>query len=132
MGLLLGGLWTLSNWRGWPWGDPLSFGLFSLLLAFGVWQGAGIPWLLAGIMANITAWDLARLIAKSDRAERIVDADGIVRRHLQRLSGVLVIGLGLSILALNLRLAFTFDWALILALVMIVALSRAISFLREQ
>ncbi len=128
----LGAFWAISHWREWSWGGLLSFGLFCLMIAFGVWRGVGVLWLLVGIAATIVAWDMARWIAQAKRAGRIIGGDKLIRHHLLRLGGVLVIGLGLSTLALNLKLAFTFGWALILGLLMILALSRVISFLREQ
>jgi len=128
----IGCLWTISHWKEWSWGDLAGFAIYSFLLAVGGWQGVAIPWLVVGIASLIITWDIARLSAQMKRVERIVDEDGLIRRHLLRLGSLLVIGLCLSILALNLRLMLSFDLGLILSLVMIITLSRVITFLREN
>ncbi len=129
---VLGGFWALAHRRAWTWADRLSFATFCLIMAAGAWQGVGELWLSIGIAAALISWDSSHLITRANQVDRIDHQEGVIRRHLLRLGWVLIIGLGLCLLALNLHLAYTFGWALILALVMILALSRVISFLRES
>ncbi len=130
--LLIASFWALSQWRTWAWGNPLSFGFYCLVIAVGVWQDVSVVWLLLGIASSIVSWDLSHLIARGKRVEKIIDQGEMIKRHFLRLGGVLVIGLGLCLLALNLHLTITFGWALILGLLMFLALSRVISFLRSE
>ncbi len=129
--LLIASFWALSHWRSWAWGNPLSFGLYCLVIAVGVWQGVSVVWLLLGIASSIVSWDLSHLIAKGKGVDKIIDQVGMMKRHFLRLGWVLVIGLGLCLLALNLHLTITFGWTLILGLLMFLALSRVIRFLRD-
>ena len=102
-----------------------------MIIAFASWLGVSTLWLSIGILATLASWDIAHLISRGRRVEKIENEDEMVARHFRRLSGVLVIGLVFSLLALNLRLTFSFGWTLILGFLMILALSRVVSFLRN-
>ena len=129
---LLGGFWAIAYLWKWPWGNSFSFALFCLAIVFGAWVEVNQYWLIIAIISALAAWDIANLIARTRRVARIDDEDNIVVHHLRRLGGVLVIGLVVCLLALNLRLTLTFGWILILGFMMILALSKVVSFLRQR
>jgi hypothetical protein len=129
--LLLVFFWAVAFWRGWDWAVNSLFGLNVIILGSAAWLGANLIWIFIALAGFIAAWDLGRWIRLAGEVDHILYEGLLVKQHLFRLGGVLVIGLGLSFLALNLDFKYSFDWALILAFVMVLALSRVVGFLRQ-
>jgi len=129
--IILGALWGLAQWRGWHRFNTLAFALSIVLVGIGAWAGSPQFWLFLSLVFSIVVWDLGRFARLADSASFVRDEGRMIRAHLIRLGGVLVIGVGLSLLALNLSFRANFDVALILAFVLILSLSRVVGFLRE-
>ena len=121
--IFLGIFWAFAH---------LSFLLFCITIVMGTFFDVAIIWLIMGVVSALVAWDISYWTTRKNRVGRIDREDIMVKQHLRRLGGVLVIGLGFSLLALNLHLTLTFGWILILGFVMILALSRVVSYLRDQ
>lgn len=130
--LLLGSFWGLSHWRRWNWANNLAFALNVLSLGGAAWIAGVSVWLFVALAGMIVAWDLGRFIRIIESVDIILNEGNIIKQHLIRLGVVLVIGLGLSFLALNLNFKTSFDWMLILAFVMMLAISRAVGYLRAR
>ncbi len=130
--IFLGIFWAFAHLRDWAWANSLSFLLFCITIVMGTFFDVAIIWLIMGVVSALVAWDISYWTTRKNRVGRIDREDIMVKQHLRRLGGVLVIGLGFSLLALNLHLTLTFGWILILGFVMILALSRVVSYLRDQ
>ena len=125
----LGFAWIAARRRQ-DWAPSLGLLVFTAMAAFGAWRGAPTAWMLAGIVSALAAWDLDHF------ARRLRDApvDGeaaLARAHLRRLLLVSSAGLLAGWFALGVRVELGFAAALALGLLVLVALSRAISLLRR-
>ncbi len=132
LALLPGVAALLGHWRSWSWLSALALTLFVGLAAAGVWLKAGPGWMLGGLIAALSAWDLSNWCRQLRAAGRVPDEVVLSRRHLGRLLAVDLVGLLLGGTALLLRLHFGLFWALVLGLLLIVGLTQAVSFLRQE
>ena len=93
--LAFGALWTFAQIRRWLWFPP--FGLFvSLMIAgYGLWTGLSVPWMFAGALGALFAWDLSDFQHRlQDSAPE--DASALIQRHLLRLGLLAAAGLASS------------------------------------
>ena len=130
--LLVGLLWLAGQWRRWGWVASPALVLFVGTAAFGLWLGLGAGWMLAGVVAALSAWDLDHFAQRLKRAGRVEGARALERGHLGRLLAVDGLGLALGALALGLRIQFGFGAALVLGLLAVWGLSRVVGFLRRE
>jgi len=130
--LAWGLLWLLSRRRGWSWGGSLALALSVAAAVVGVRLEVGSGWMLLGVAAALSAWDVDHFERRLEGAGRVEDARALKRRHLRRL--LIVDGLGLLVgaVALSVRTGFGFGPSLLLGLLAILGLSRAIGFLRHR
>jgi|GEM_PF-1587712 hypothetical protein len=129
--LLVATLWGLAEFRQWHWAATPAFIIFVVLLIPATVLRAHWFYLLIGLLATLTAWDLSRWMALAGRAQRLEDEALLVGMHARRLGGVLLAGLLLSLLGINLQFRIIFGGAFLLALSLILALSRLVSFFRR-
>ncbi len=129
---VLGALWGLGQWRGWTWVANMGLLLFVGGAAFGVWLGMGAVWMLVGVVAALSAWDLEHFARRLGAAGRIDRAWDLQRNHLLRLLMVDALGLVLGGVALSVRIPLGFGAAVLLAALAVFAMTRAIRFFRHQ
>lgn len=124
--------WLIALWRRWNWFP--SLGLFAAVFAaaVGFWIELGIGWMIAGAAFALFAWDLAELRRRIQFL--IVDDEmrGIARRHIARVSLVILGGLVLVTLALSLQLKLTFEWGVFLVLVILLGLTQLAAWFGKQ
>jgi hypothetical protein len=129
---VVGALWVVGQWRRWGWVASVALVLLIGAAAVGLGLGVGGGWMLAGVVATLAAWDLDRFAWQMRAAGRVEGADAFERRHLQRLLIVGGAGLILGAVALSLRMRLGFAVAFILALLVLLGLSRVVGFLRRE
>jgi hypothetical protein len=127
----LGLTWLIGRQRRVGWLNDLGFALFIIAAAVGVWWGAPAGWMLAGAVAALTAWDLARFNRHLTQTEQIIGERQLRRDHLQRLLLVVGVGLGFGALALSLQLELNLSWAILLGFLVVFSLSRIIGVARK-
>jgi hypothetical protein len=125
-------LWLVGQWRRWEWGASLALVVWIGVAAVGLGRGVEGGWMLVGVVAALVAWDLDRFVWRLRAAKRVEAADALEQRHLRRLLAVCGVGLLLGAAALSLRIRLGFAAAFLLALLVLLGLSRMVRFLRRE
>jgi hypothetical protein len=122
--LAIGLGWLLAAWRRWNWFP--SVGLFAAVIAasIGFWFELHEGWMIAGAMLALFAWDLSEFRQRLRFAARDDDLPGLERRHIARLSLVVMTGMILTSISLAVRVKFTFEWTVFLVLLALLGLSQ--------
>jgi len=128
---VLGGLWFISSYYSWKWANSLILVGYVAITTMGTWVDVTPIWLLLGFTGALIGWDLAELIAQEKQTDRISNIIRLERSHLIRIAIITILGIGLSGLAISIRFQFTFAWALLLGIILVIALSRTIGFLKN-
>ncbi len=129
--LAAGVWWGVGYWRGWRWAGDVAFAALVLLAGLGVFLDAPPLGSLVTVLLVLAGWDLGRWSAQVGESPRVEGELDLVRRHVQRLGGGLLLGGILSGLALNLQIDLQFGGALLLGLLMILASRWLLGALRE-
>ena len=125
-------LWLVGRYRRWRWMPSLALALFLGAAVIGMlWMPRSI-WMMLGIVAAVSAWDLDHFAQRVRAAGRVEGARDLETRHLQRLLLVDSLGLGLGAVALRLRVTLDFPTALLLAFVAVLGLSWAVRSMRRE
>ena len=95
-------------------------------------MGVGVGWMLVGVVAALSAWDLDHFVQRLNGVGRVTKVRDLEQRHLQRLLIVDVSGLMLSVVALGIKVEFGLVTAMLLGLLVILGLSRMVGFLRRE
>jgi hypothetical protein len=130
--VIFGLAWLLAVWRGWRWFS--SVGLFACVFvaAFGLWFDFSTGWMTAGAVFALFAWDMTefrhrlRFLALDD------DLRGMERRHIARVSLVILAGLILITIALLLQFRFTFEWGVLLVIVILIGMTQLVNWFKQQ
>ena len=130
--LIGGALWLLALWQRWHWFAAVALVGVVLLAGTGIVLGAPLSWMLAGAMFALAAWDLTEFRRRVAIAFRDDDVRGIERRHLVRLSLLMLGGLLLASIAMLVRVKLSFEWLLLVALVSALSLTQFIRWLRDS
>jgi hypothetical protein len=127
-----GCIWLVALWRRWTWTAPVGLSLSTVAAAVGLWLGAGDAWMIAGLIAALSAWDLEHLVRNVRSVGRVDDEEALERHHLVSLLIVDALGFGLAFLALNLTIQFSFGVIVLLVMLLILALSRVVGIVRRE
>jgi hypothetical protein len=127
----LGALWALQQWRGREWASSAGLAAVVTAAAGGFLLGVQTGWLLAGVVAALTAWDLDQFELHLRQAGQVLGRPEMERRHLGRLVLADTIGLVLAIVALHLQFRFSFFATLFLAALLTLSVSELILYLRK-
>ena len=125
------GLWLISSYNSWKWGNPLGFVGYITIAALGTWLEVNLIWLLIGFTGALIGWNLSELISQGNIADRLDNLVQLERVHLIRLTLISVIGIPLSLLATAINIEITFAWALLLGIILVFALGRTIGYLKN-
>jgi hypothetical protein len=129
--LIFEGLWLVAAWRRWRWFSYLGIAFNLTVAAIGLWFLNFAPgWMFAGAICGLVVWDLTyfqlRLrFAATDEERRHAEL-----RHLQRISGLALLGFLLSSLAMAVKLQFSFEWSVLMVLVTSLCLMQIIRWFR--
>lgn len=131
LSIVLGGFWVIAQWRRWGGASNLIFAVNAILFGFAALSPLPLVWLSISLTGMVLAWDIGRWMQIMENAPHISNGTQLIRNHLIRLGGVLVIGLSLSLLAMNLDFSLSFEWVLILVFMMVFLLSRVVGYMRR-
>jgi hypothetical protein len=129
--LLVGLLWLVGQYLNARGAADLALMFMVGLAAAGLMLGFGRGWALAGVVLSLVAWDLDHFLRRLSVAERVEDGNQLAQRHLWRLLAVALLGGLLGAIALGVRVRLSFGLALLLAVLVVLGLSRVIRFLRR-
>ena len=128
--LVVGSLSLLGLWRRWEWSTSVVLVCCVGAAVGGFWLQASAELMLAGMVAALIAWDLARFDTRLRTAHRIEGSQNLVRQHLQRLLITISVALPLAVGALRVRAKLNFGTAFVAGLLAILGLSQAVRALR--
>ena len=129
---VFGIVWLFSQWHKWDWFSSIGLLVAVFAAAIGFWLEFDLSWMIAGSVFALFAWDMTefrrrlRYIAVDD------DIRGMQRRHIARVSLVILGGLFLMTISLLLRLRFTFEWGVLLVIVILLGLTQLVTWFRKQ
>lgn len=128
----VGLLWLLDTRR--EEGGMAPVGLVSLVgaAAVGLWLSLQAGWMLFGVVAALSAWDLDHFVRRLWRAEQTEKVRHLEAIHLRRLAIVDGVALLIATVALGIRVTLGFGVALLLGGLAILGLTRAIGLLRRE
>jgi len=130
--LIFGLLWLLAQWRRWDWFS--SLGLFVVVFgaAIGLWLEFSMAWMLASAAFALFAWDVTEF--RRRLYSMIVDDyhRGMERRHIARVSLVILAGMLLTTVALVVQLQFTFEWGVFLVIIILLGMAQLVAWFRRQ
>ena len=128
--LVLGILWIAGCKRDWPLLGSLMLGLSTLAAAVGAWLGLRPVFLVVGLAAALSAWDLDHYWRELRNADVVERRRTLSWHHLRRVLIVDGISLLCAAVALRVRIELSFAAALLLGLIALVGLSHAMGSLR--
>jgi hypothetical protein len=130
--LIIGIFWLFSQWRHWSWFSSLVLFAFVGFAAFGLILGFDFGWMLAGSVFALFAWDMTDFRRRLRFAAEDDDSKGMERRHLARLTLLVIGALMLVTAALFIQVKFTFEWGVLLVVVVLFGLIQLIGWFRRQ
>ena len=130
--LAVGVLWWFGQGRDWNGLASVVLMGFVAAAAIGLWRGLPAGWMLVGVVAALSAWDLDHFARRLSSVERVEMRPALEQRHLRRLAMVDGLGLLLAGVALVVRYKFSFGVALVLGLVAVLGLSQMMGYLRRE
>jgi hypothetical protein len=113
--ILFGVVWLASSWFKWRW-FPAPAVLFALGLAsFGVWFEFGGGWMFNGAVFALFAWNLSEFERKLKflPSREQGEIPGRTRRHVLRISLLVLVGFVFETIFLLLRGQFSIEWGLV-------------------
>ncbi len=125
-------LWLAESWHGARWVASSALLLFTGAAVVGVFLDLPTLWLFTSLVAVLVAWDLDRFANHLDDVPEVRDETALTTSHVRRLGVVTGLGWILGLVALNVRFTFDFVVTLALALLVIVALSRAVRQVQRE
>jgi hypothetical protein len=129
--LVLGVVWLFAGRQRWVWFSTIALVILVALAGFGVWIQLSPGWMIAGSLGGLVAWDLTEFMRRLRFAPLRDDVRDLERRHLTRLTIVVLIGTVLASIAMLVRLEFTFEWIVLLTLVAALGITQLVSWLRR-
>jgi len=130
--LATGALWWVGQKRHWNLFASVALVGFVVAAALGLWEGLPAGWMLVGVVAALSAWDLDYFARRLRSIERVEMQPALEQFHLRRLVSVNSLGLLLAGMALVVQYKFSFDVALVLGLVAVLGLSQMVNYLRRE
>ena len=130
--LAMGALWWIGQRRRWNFLASVALVGFVVAAAMGLWMGLPAGWMLVGVVAALSAWDLDHFARRLRGVERVEMRLALERFHILRLVSVDSLGLLLAWVALAVQYKLSFDVALVLGLVAVLGLSQMVSYLRRE
>ena len=124
-------LWLTESWHGRSWMSTVGLIFFTTVAAAGVILRLPPLWLLSSLVGALVAWDLDHFSHYLSGAADIRDEAELMKSHCRRLAAVTGLGWCLGAVALSVRFTFDFVPALALGLLIVIALSGAIRYMRR-
>jgi len=130
--VLLGIVWLLAHWRKFYWFSSVALFITLIGGAIGVWFQFPTIWMLLGALGGLLGWDLSDFARRLSYAAPMDDAQGMERRHLERVGIVAALGFGLAWLSTVIQInRLAFEVAVGLVLLAALGLTRLVMRLRK-
>ena len=129
--IILGAGWLLAVWQDWRWYSSIALFLTTVLAALGLWFGFIPGWMFAGGIFALVAWDMTDFRQRLRGMADDDDTRGLERRHLARISLLVLIGLAFASIAMRVRVQFTFEWSALLVIVALLGLGQLVAWFRR-
>jgi len=130
--VLLGIIWLIAHLRKYYWFSSVALFITLIGGAIGVWFQFPAIWMLLGALGGLLGWDLSDFARRLSYAAPMDDAQGMERRHLERVGIVAALGFGLALLSLYIRInRLAFEVAIGLVLLAALGLTRLVMGLRR-
>ena len=128
--LVFGALWLIATLRKVGWATSVA--LFAVVVAagLGVMLGVTPAWMLAATLFGLIAWDLTRFRERLSLAYFEDDLIGMERRHLLRLSILVMAALLLSSIPMIINLRINFEWILLLSIVSALGIAQIVRWIK--
>lgn len=130
--LAVGFLWLLSTRRDRSGMAPLGLLVLATAATFGLWLGLEAGWMVCGLVAALSAWDLDHFARRLRQAAQVEKTRRLEAIHLRRLAIVDGAALLVAAVALAIRVELGFGMALLLGVLAILGLSQMIGPFRRQ
>lgn len=131
--LFFGALWLFALWQRWRWFAAIGLVFNFLAAALGLWFLNFAPgWMFAGAIGGLLAWDLTNFQYRMRFVASDQERRGMEGRHLVRVSALALLGFLLASLAMAIKLQFNFEWALLLAVVATLGITRLVTWFRKR
>jgi hypothetical protein len=130
--LIIGIVWLFSQWQHWTWFSSLVLFVYVSFAAFGLILGIDFGWMLAGSIFALFAWDMTDFRRRLRFAAEDDDSTGMEKRHIARLTILVLVALLLVTTALFIQVKFTFEWGILLVVVVVFGLIQLINWFRRQ
>jgi hypothetical protein len=130
--LVLGALWLFAGKQRWVWFSTIALVILVSLAGFGLWIELSGGWMISGALGALLAWDLTDFMRRLRFAPLLDDLRALERRHLTRLTIVMLVGVSLASIAMLVRVEFTFEWIMLLTLVAVLGVTQLVSWLRRR
>jgi hypothetical protein len=130
--LFLGALWLFAGRQRWVWFSTIALAILVCLAGYGLWIELSPGWMISGSLGGLLAWDLTDFMRRLRLAPLMDDLRALERRHLTRLTIVLLLGIALASIAMLVRMEFTFEWLMLLTLVAVLGVTQLVSWLRRR
>ena len=95
--IAFGILWLISRWRKWRWFPSFALFISLFLSMFGLWFDLPLVWMFSGAIFALIVWDLNQFQIKLSLLPDREDKKGMARRHLIRISILVLIGLLIAV-----------------------------------
>ena len=89
-------------------------------------------WMIAGAAFALFAWDMTEFRRRIRHMVIDDNIRGMERRHIARVSLIVLAGLLLLTIALLVRVEFTFEWAVLLVIVILLGIAQLVAWFRRQ
>jgi hypothetical protein len=130
--LIFGVLWLFSQWRNWDWFSSVGLFVAVFAAAIGFWFEFNTAWMIAGAAFALFAWDMTEFRRRIRHMVIDDNIRGMERRHIARVSLIVLAGLLLLTIALLVRVEFTFEWAVLLVIVILLGIAQLVAWFRRQ
>ncbi|MCP4536134.1 MAG: hypothetical protein GY832_03220 [Chloroflexi bacterium] len=129
-----GFLWLIGQRHDWGWMASPMLVLFLIAASIGLRLNVQDGWMLLGMVAALSAWDLDHFVQRLSRVGQdcVEETHNLERRHLERLLIVNGLSLLFGMVALGIEVEFGFGTVLLLGLLAILGLSRVVGILRRE
>jgi hypothetical protein len=129
--LIFGAVWLLAIWRRWKWYSPFALISATILAALGLYLDFNPGWMFAGGVFALFAWDMSEFRQRLHLMAADDDTRGIERRHLARMSLLMLAGLFLASIVMLIRVQFTFEWGVFLVAVILLGLAQLVGWFKR-
>jgi hypothetical protein len=130
--IVVSAAWGIFIWRKWILGSNLCMLILVLGISLAAFFEGSRLILFTSLLMILAAWDLGAFYMRFSSYQNIADEDQLIRTHLLRLSGVLLLGLVLPFLAFSFQFSLKFWEVFLLGVLLLAGLSLVFAQLKRS